>query len=185
MNTFWDYFWPVLVAGLLIGTIVGLIAFRRPVARPKEGPIGTQMLASEPHKVERRPLAIGVALCIGAAVLWHGPLGAAGRFAAQVESNVRLSLTSWEMPQINGHIARGPLKRWVLLSGPADDFQRGELARIIDTVPGVSGASWSGKAGGFPLIVEGAIGSLLGFLSGLLLAYLIELRRRYNAQWNW
>jgi hypothetical protein len=29
------------------------------------------------------------------------------------------------------------------------------------------------------------IASLLGFLLGLLLAYLVELRRRYNAQWNW
>jgi hypothetical protein len=26
---------------------------------------------------------------------------------------------------------------------------------------------------------------VLGFLFGLLLAYLIELRRRYNAQWTW
>ena len=27
--------------------------------------------------------------------------------------------------------------------------------------------------------------AVLGFLFGLLLAYLIELHRRYNAQWNW
>jgi hypothetical protein len=26
---------------------------------------------------------------------------------------------------------------------------------------------------------------VVGFLFGLLVAYLIELRRRYNAQWNW
>jgi hypothetical protein len=27
--------------------------------------------------------------------------------------------------------------------------------------------------------------AVLGFLFGLLVAYLVELRRRYNAQWNW
>jgi hypothetical protein len=46
-------------------------------------------------------------------------------------------------------------------------------------------ARWSGDGGGLPLIAEGMIASLLGFLLGLLLAYLVELRRRYNAQWNW
>jgi hypothetical protein len=35
------------------------------------------------------------------------------------------------------------------------------------------------------LIVEGMAVALLGFLFGLLVAYLVELRRRYNSQWNW
>jgi hypothetical protein len=74
----------------------------------------------------------------------------------------------------------------VLLSGPADDFQRSELVRIIGEVPGVSTATWSANDGaGIPLIVEGAVVAILGFLLGLLLAYLVELRRRHNAQWNW
>ena len=34
-------------------------------------------------------------------------------------------------------------------------------------------------------LVEGGAIAVLGFLFGLLLAYLIELHRRYNAQWNW
>jgi hypothetical protein len=72
----------------------------------------------------------------------------------------------------------------VLLSGRADDVQRSELVRIIGSIPGVSRATWSGS-GGTPLIAEGAGASLLGFLIGLVLAYLVELRRRYNAQWNW
>ena len=54
----------------------------------------------------------------------------------------------------------------------------------METLPGVGGATWS-AGGGTPLIAEGAATSLLGFLIGLLLAYLVELRRRYNAQWNW
>jgi hypothetical protein len=73
----------------------------------------------------------------------------------------------------------------VLLSGPADDFQRTELVRLIDQVPGVAGAAWSPRGARVPLIAEGAGVAVLGFLFGLLVAYLVELRRRYNAQWNW
>ena len=36
-----------------------------------------------------------------------------------------------------------------------------------------------------PLIVEACGMSLTGFSVGLLLAYLIELRRRVNAEWRW
>ena len=36
-----------------------------------------------------------------------------------------------------------------------------------------------------PLIVEAWGMSLIGFSIGLLLAYLIELRRRANAEWRW
>jgi hypothetical protein len=89
-----------------------------------------------------------------------------------------------EIPEVNGHLHRGPLTRRVLLDGPADDFQRSELVRIIGEVPGVESVSWSGGTG-IPLIVEGSAGAALGFIFGLLVAYLRDLRRRYNAQWNW
>jgi hypothetical protein len=36
-----------------------------------------------------------------------------------------------------------------------------------------------------PLIVEACAVSLAGFLFGLTLAYLVELRRRANAEWRW
>jgi ABC-type lipoprotein release transport system permease subunit len=35
------------------------------------------------------------------------------------------------------------------------------------------------------MIAESAAAAVLGFLLGLLLAYLIELHIRYNAQWDW
>lgn len=165
MNAWWAYFWPVFAAGLIAGFIGPSIAYRRPE--------------------RRNPAYVGAVLAaIVFAALWHGPLGAADRFISNVESNVRLSLTSWEMPQVHGHLQRGPLTRRVVLAGPADDFQRSELVRIIDTVPGVSGATWQ-DSGGLPLIVEGIAAAVLGFLLGWLLAYLVELRRRHNMQWNW
>ena len=89
------------------------------------------------------------------------------------------------MTQVSGHLHRGPLTRRVLLSGPADDFQRESLVRFMNQIPGVRDTRWSSDGGGVPLILEGLGVAFLGFLFGLLLAYLVELRRRYNAQWNW
>ena len=36
-----------------------------------------------------------------------------------------------------------------------------------------------------PLIVEACLLALAGFSLGLLLAYLVELRRRAYAEWRW
>ena len=89
------------------------------------------------------------------------------------------------MPQVQARLHRGPLSRRLVLTGQADDFQREELVRIMSEVPGVSTATWDKSAAGIPLIVEAALAALAGFLIGLLLAYVAELRRRYNAQWKW
>ncbi len=166
MNTLWTYLWPPIGAGILIGVIAGLIAFRE---RPRRN------LA----------FAAGAVVSIALAALWHGPLGAADRLAADVERDVRATIVYNEIPEVSGHLHHGPLTRRILLSGPADDFQRSELVRIIGEVPGVSSARWSPDGGGVPLIAEGEGAALAGFLLGLIVAYLIELRRRYNAQWNW
>lgn len=166
MNPAWSYFWPVFAAGLLFGAISGLVAFRRRSKRNIK-------------------LAIGVVAAFALAALWHGPLGGADGFASQVERNVRATLVNNEIPQVTGHLHHGPLTRRVALSGPADHFQRSELLRIVGGLPGVSTASWSGASGGLPLIAEACIVTAAGFLLGLLLAYLVELRRRYNAQWKW
>ncbi len=166
MNAAWSYFWPIFAAGLLVGAISGLIAF--------------------PRRTRRNiALAIGVLLSAAAAALWHGPLGAADRFTAQVERNARATLNYNEIPQVAAHLHHGPLTRRLALSGPANDFQRSELVRIMGGLPGVSTASWSGANGGLPLVAEACMVAVAGFLLGLVLAYLIELRRRYNAQWKW
>ena len=163
--TLWSYLWPAFAAALVVGLIAGIVAFRRPR--------------------HNRVRAIGLGLAVGLAVLWHGPLGGADRLAAKIESDARLTLDNYEMWKVEAHLQRGPLTRRLLLSGPADDFQSSELVRIMGSLSGVSSARWSAKGRGTPLVAEGAGAALLGFLLGLLLAYLIELRRRYNSQWNW
>jgi hypothetical protein len=164
MNVLWSYFWPVFAAGLIIGAIAGSPAFRR-----------------------KRNLSLlaGAALAIAAAALWHGPLGAADRFATRVERGAHQALEYYEMTAVTARLQRNPLSRQLILVGPADDFQHSELVRVLDQLPGVSSVSWSSGRSGLPLIAEGMLLAVFGFLIGLALAYLVELRRRYNAQWTW
>ena len=166
MNALWSYFWPVFAAGLAAGAVAGVIGFRRRARR-------------------NLALAIGCALALGAAALWHGPLGAAQRLTTRIERDAHATLDFYEMSEVTAHLHRRPLTRHLVLSGPGDDFQKGELVRTVETLPGVSSASWSEAGGGPPLIAEAAAAAVVGFLFGVLLAYLVELRRRYNAQWNW
>lgn len=179
MNTFWAYFWPIFGAGLTIGVIAGLVAFRAPRAKPKDREAAIERW----NRRRRIALACGAVVALAAAGLWQGPLGAADRFTSRVERDARATLDFY-LPQVRAQLHHGPLTRQLILTGPANDFQRSELMRTMETLPGVSSATWS-AGGGTPLIAEGAGASLLGFLIGLVLAYLVELRRRYNAQWNW
>ena len=168
MNTLWTYFWPLFAAGLLIGGSAGTIAFRRQSRR-------------------NLALAIGLAASLAAVGLWHGPLGAADRFASGVDRRARVTLDYYEMTKVTGALHRAPLTRRLVMSGyrDLDDWQRGELVRLFSQLPGVSEAQLSPSPAGTPLILEGAGVGVLGFLLGLLLAYLVDLRRRYNAQWDW
>ncbi len=163
MSPLWTYFWPIFALGLALGVVGGSLGFRR-----------------KRHWV----WAVAIVVTLGGTALWHGPAGAADRFSRTVEASARDTLTFYEMTQVTARLHRAPLTRRLMLSGEADDFQRSELVRILGGLPGVSGATWS-SSGDAPMLLEAAIVSILGFLGGLLLAYLIELRRRYNAQWKW
>lgn len=179
MNPLWSYLWPALVIGLVLGVLGGTLGFRRPGL--------TEAVDASPESRRKRiiSLAAGAVLSLAATALWHGPFGAADRLSAHVERDLHGALVYYEMvQQVTAHLHHGPLTREVVLSGSGDDFQRSELARLLGQIPGVRSANWTGR-GGVPLIVEGCAVSLLGFLLGLLLAYLVELRRRYNSQWNW
>ncbi|RIX32334.1 hypothetical protein [Sphingomonas edaphi] len=85
---------------------------------------------------------LGVAATLGSTALWHGPLGAGERLAARAETTARRTLDYYDMPMIQARMERGPLSRRLILSGPADDFQRSELVRILDDVPGVLDVRW-------------------------------------------
>jgi hypothetical protein len=161
------YFWPCFAIGLVCALIGGVIAFR---------------------KKDRARLAWRVAalvLGIVGAAIWHGPLGAGDRLAKNIEINAHATLAYYELPAIKAHVHRAPLTRRVVLEGQPTEFQRYELPRTMETLPGVSSSRWAPTGGGIPLIVEAAAAAVLGFLFGLLLAYLVELHRRHNAQWNW
>lgn len=175
MNAFWSFFWPLFSFGLLAGVSAGLIGFRRQAG----------MLLKTYLRRRTRIPAAGALVCIVAALLWTGPLGAADRLVARIDREVHDDLVYYEMTQVQVHVHRAPLTRRLALSGPADDFQREQLALVLSNLPGVSTAMWGNADGGLPLVVEAAIAALLGFAIGLLPAYGLELRRRYNAQWSW
>jgi len=87
-------------------------------------------------------MLIGIAATAGLTALWHGPLGAGEKLAHQIETDARRQLDHDEMFQVQAHLQRNPLSRRLILSGPADDFQRGELVRRLDEVPGVLDVRW-------------------------------------------
>ncbi|HET6940811.1 MAG TPA: hypothetical protein VFH89_01480 [Sphingomicrobium sp.] len=177
MNLFWDLYWPAISAAVVIGVLSGRFAYRLPKSGPSPG-------------YRRRRLAtvvIAGAATLLAAWIWHGPVGTGDRFATTVERQARQVLVDFEMEPVHAVVVRGPLRRSLVLSGPADDFQRSELVRILNDVAGVGEVHWTETHGGFilPLVAEVELAALISFGLGLLLAYLLELRRRYNAQWSW
>jgi hypothetical protein len=136
----------------------------------------------------RRPLLIaaGLALALSATALWHGPLGAADRLATKVEGRVGAELERLEMTGVAARLDRAPTTRRIVLSGQADAFQRSELVRRIAAVPGVSSAQWNAPGGiALPLLAEAGLMAALAYFAGLLLSYLVELRRRARADWRW
>jgi len=168
MSLLWDLYWPVIVAAAVAGVIAGAFGFRR-------------------KKRGRFSLAAGIAATLLLAWIWHGPVGTSERFASSVESETRRVLVDWEMPSVRAIVARDPVKRTLILSGPADEFQRAELVRILNYVPGVGNVRWANSPETFtlPLLVEAELAALISFGIGLLLAFLLELRRRSRAQWSW
>ena len=86
--------------------------------------------------------AAGVAATLGAGALWHGPLGAGDRLASRADAVARATLDHYEMPAVSAKLERSPLSRTMILSGPADSFQRAELVRILREIPGVAAVRW-------------------------------------------
>lgn len=90
----------------------------------------------------RRIMLLGMAATIVFTALWHGPLGTGEQFAQRIERQARIRLDRDEMHLVQARVQREPLTRRLVLSGPADDFQRAELVRRLDQIPGVLDVSW-------------------------------------------
>ncbi|MCC5709538.1 hypothetical protein LH488_27930, partial [Klebsiella pneumoniae] len=103
MIALWGFYWPLLTGGMIIGLWTGWLAFRRrrPAARPM--------------------IVIGLAASIAGAALWHGPLGTGERMARTIETAARAELDRLEMGAVEGHLLRDPLRRTLVLIGPADE----------------------------------------------------------------
>ena len=84
----------------------------------------------------------GIAATLAFAALWHGPLGAGDRLATRAEKIARKTLILYELRAVSARVARDPMARTMILSGPADAFQRSELVRIMGQVPGINAVRW-------------------------------------------
>ena len=164
-----DYFWPSFAAGMVVGALAFTIVFRRKLEGFRKWLV----------------LDVSAGLAVLSSLLWSGPLGGGRRFIDAVEPTARATLDYYEMTHVSARLGHAPLTRQLILEGPADDFQTSELVRLMSQLPGVSNATWQGGNGALPIIIEGAFVAIAGFLVGGLLAYLLELHRRYNAQWSW
>ncbi len=126
-------------------------------------------------------LAIGLGATLAATYLWHGPGGAGARLGALVDREVRTMLDDYEMQAVGARIQHHPLIRRVVLDGPADGFQRAEIARLTESLPGVATAHWVGSGEptrAMPLLAEAMLMALASFAAGVVLAYIAALRRR-------
>lgn len=87
-------------------------------------------------------LLVGAVATLAVAELYHGPMGASDRLEQRIEAAARRELDRNEMTQVQADLKSRPLSRTLILSGPADDFQRGELVRVMGALPGVDRVEW-------------------------------------------
>lgn len=143
MSPLWDYFWPIFAAGLIIGAATGHFGYRQLRTGPRNRLAGEGHLISERRRMRKFAYAGGPVAALVAALLWHGPLGASDRLTNKIERTARSELDRLEMPMVTARLERSLLRRRLVLSGPADDFQQSELVRFMDSIPGVSGVRWA------------------------------------------
>lgn len=139
--TLWQHYWPVIALGVVIGAVTGTLLYNRLVTTAREQIAGVEVPIDNKREQRRKTFFAGLAATFGAVILWHW--FAAERLSANVEATVRAELKHQEMLGVSARLERSPLRRRIVLSGPADDFQQAELARILDDLPGVSGVRWA------------------------------------------
>ena len=132
-------------------------------------------------------LLIGLAALLVMGWIWHGPAGRGEAFAQALETQARAAIAPIGLPNIHVQMARHPLRRVALMSGPADDIQREGmgsemgLSDYVRAVPGVGGVHWTdekGGPGGLPMLVETWLCLILAYAAGLGLGALLFGRRK-------
>lgn len=129
-------------------------------------------------------LMIGLAAALFAGWLSYGPLGQGDAFVGKLEARAKGMVRFAALPGVDVRLAREPLARVAILSGPANDFQRngiGDLPGLngrIESVPGVSDVRWDAQGKVVPLIAEVLGLVALAWLIGLALGWLIFRPRR-------
>ena len=127
-------------------------------------------------------LSFGAAAALAATALWHGPGGAGERLANGIDREVRAMLDANDAPPVVARMQRGELMRRVIFSGQGDTFQREEMVRLTELLPGVAEARWN-RPRGFrwypvPLLIEAMTMALVAFAVGAIVAYVGALRAR-------
>ena len=135
-------------------------------------------------------LLIGLAASLLAGWVAHGPLGQGEAFVASLEAQARSEVGRAGVARVEVRMARDPLRREAVLSGPANDFQRegqGLFPGINDrmlAIPGIGAVTWTdtGAAGGgrlrLPLLLETELLVLGLFALGVAIGRLLFRPRR-------
>jgi hypothetical protein len=132
-------------------------------------------------------LLVGFVALLVMGWVWHGPAGRGEAFAQALEIQARAAIQPIGITGIQVRVARDPIRRVALMSGPADEIQREGLGSdmglsdYVRAVPGISGVHWTdepGGPGGLPMLVETWILLTLAYAVGLGLGALLFRRRR-------
>lgn len=87
---------------------------------------------------------IGLAATVASSWVFHEPLGYGRRLVDEMDRKVQYVVRKQDVPGVAAAFERSPLSRDLVLSGPADDFQRlGFIDLIRNSVEGVRDISWT------------------------------------------
>lgn len=91
----------------------------------------------------------GLAAALAVGAISHWPVGRGEAFIAVLDAHVQAVVSRAQVPGVTGEMARRPLSRRAILSGPADRFQRegqGSFPGLDDRVlaiPGIASIEWT------------------------------------------
>lgn len=128
-------------------------------------------------------LLVGLGAALAAGWIAHGPLGRGDAFVGRLEAQARAVVRKAALPGVEVRMARQPLSRQAILSGPVDDFQREGLGRFpglndrVRAIPGISGVRWEERRH-MPLVAETLILTALAWLVGVGIGWLFLGRPR-------